>query len=345
MNRFSKILRRTICLFGLCLLVAAGSETGCKSSEASRIMSVTGPIAAASLGATLPHEHIMVDFVGAERVSRERYDSEQVFAAVLPYLQALSNSGCKALFECTPAYLGRDARMLRRLSLASGVTLITNTGYYGAANDIAVPDFAYRETASQLAARWLKEWREGIDGTDIRPGFIKIAVDDGPLSPIDRKLVEAAVLTHLGSGLTIASHTGNQAAGEEQLEILQKAGVHPSAWIWVHAVREGTSAEAVIRAARLGAWVEFDKIGLGDDSGVIQRLLEMKREHLLGQVLLSQDAGWYHVGEPNGGSFRPYDYFFKTFVPQLMKADITQQEITLLTVTNPAHAFSIGVRR
>ena len=38
---------------------------------------------------------------------------------------------------------------------------------------------------------------------------------------------------------------------------------------------------------------------------------------LLGRILVSQDAGWYHVGEPGGGSYRGYTSLFTDFVPLL----------------------------
>ena len=38
----------------------------------------------------------------------------------------------------------------------------------------------------------MREFEEGIDGTGIRPGFIKIAVNPGPLIPIQQKMVRAA---------------------------------------------------------------------------------------------------------------------------------------------------------
>ena len=60
--------------------------------------------------------------------------------------------------------------LLRRLSEATGLHILTNTGYYGAANDIAIPKHAYDETAAQIAARWTAEARDGIEGTGIRPG-------------------------------------------------------------------------------------------------------------------------------------------------------------------------------
>jgi predicted metal-dependent phosphotriesterase family hydrolase len=59
-----------------------------------------------------------------------------------------------------------------------------------------------------ILTTWLGEWTNGIDKTGIRPGFIKLAVDGGGLSKIDRKLIRAAAQTHLSSGLAIAVHTG-----------------------------------------------------------------------------------------------------------------------------------------
>jgi phosphotriesterase-related protein len=62
------------------------------------------------------HEHILVDFIGAAEVSRSRYDASAVFNAVLPHLKQARRLGCETLVECTPAYLGRDPHLLRRLS-------------------------------------------------------------------------------------------------------------------------------------------------------------------------------------------------------------------------------------
>ena len=111
--------------------------------------------------------------------------------------------------ECTPAYLGRDPVLLQRLSRAASLQILTNTGYYGAANDKFLPPHAFTESADQLAARWIREARDGIDGTGVRPAFMKIGVDAGPLSAVDEKLVRAAARTHRATGLPIYSHTGN----------------------------------------------------------------------------------------------------------------------------------------
>ncbi len=307
------------------------------------IMTVTGPIAASDAGRMLAHEHVLVDFIGADKVSRDRYNTDEVAEIMLPYLKRVRKAGCRTLVECTPAYLGRDPLLLKRLSEASGVQLVTNTGYYGAVNDKFLPPHAFSETAQQLATRWLEEWRSGIEGTSIRPGFIKIAVDKGPLSPVDRKLVQAAALTHLQSGLTIASHTTDGKAALEQLAILRQESASPSAWIWVHAHTE-KDPEIHVQAARAGAWLEFDGINPKSVERHVELVLFMKGQGLLDHVLVSQDAGWYHVGEPRGGKVRPYDTLFDEFLPALRKAGLTEQEIGQVIEENPQKAFSVHVR-
>lgn len=142
------------------------------------------------------HEHVMVDFVGAKKISPGRYDPNEVFQKALPHLKELKSLGCETLVDCTPNYIGRDPELLRRLSKATGLHIITNTGLYGAADDKYVPRFAYTESADELAARWVQESEDGIPPAGIRPGFMKIGVDSGPLSVIDAKLVTAAARTH-----------------------------------------------------------------------------------------------------------------------------------------------------
>src|SRR5262249_58798259 len=46
------------------------------ADEKPRAMTVRGPIPPGAMGPTLPHEHVLVDFVGAKQASRDRYDAE-----------------------------------------------------------------------------------------------------------------------------------------------------------------------------------------------------------------------------------------------------------------------------
>jgi phosphotriesterase-related protein len=307
------------------------------------VMTVRGRINADQLGATLMHEHVMVDFIGADKVSRDRYDPEQVFGAALPHLKRAAELGCRSFVDCTPAWLGRDVSVLHRLSVATGLNIITNTGYYGARKHVFIPAHAFKESAAQLAGRWTREFERGIDGSKIKPGVIKIGVDAGPLSEINGKLVAAAALTSLRTGLTIGSHTGDGVAAMQQLDILEKQGVSPKAFIWIHAQSE-KDKELHVRAAKRGCWVEFD----GVNNNSVQRHLDLVKSladaGFLDHTLISMDAGWYHIGEPGGGNYRGYESLFTEFLPALRK-DFSEAQVERLMVGAPQEALALRVRR
>ena len=257
----------------------------------------------------------------------------------LPFLINLRQSGCKTFVECTPAFLGRDVELLSRLAEMSGLQILTNTGYYGAVDGKYLPEHAFREDARQLAARWIREAGEGIEGSEILPGFIKIGVNKGPLNEMDRKLVEAAALTHKKTGLSISSHTGDGAAAMDQISILKSFGVHSGAFRWVHAQNE-TNMDMHIEAAKSGAWIEFDGINEKSADVHIRYLINMKKHKMLGQCLISQDSGWYHVGEENGRAYRKYTYLFEQFLDALTTQGFSRRESKMLLVrTSTSAAF------
>jgi phosphotriesterase-related protein len=318
------------------------AERGIPDARALKIQTVRGPILASELGRTLPHEHVLVDFIGADAVSPSRYKADQVFDSVLPHLKQIRELGAQSLFECTPNFLGRDAQLLRRLSEATGLNLVTNTGLYGARQNKFIPRYAQVEIPQQLAARWIGESRDGIEKTGVRPGFIKSGIDtDVSLSGIHRNLIAAAALTHAATGLTIAVHTG-RGPGLAELDVLRDHRVAPSAFIWVHA--HGARDDDIFAAADRGAWLSFDGLNPSSLTRHLHLCLQMKKRGHLSRVLLSHDAGWFDPAKPNGGEFRPFDLLFTKFIPMLRENGFADAEIDQLTIRNPADAFAIRAR-
>jgi phosphotriesterase-related protein len=316
-------------------LAAAASMPGAER----QVQTVTGPVPVSKLGTTLMHEHVMVDFIGAGEVSPSRYNADEVFKTALPKLKELAGAGCRTLVECTPAYLGRDVALLQRLSKASGLNILTNTGYYGAANDKFVPKHAYTDSPAELAQRWIREAREGIAGTGIRPAFMKIGVDSGPLSAIDAKLIGAAALCSNETGLRMHVHTGNGVAAKSIYDMLTKLTVDPSAYVWVHAQSE-KDVFVHHELAMTKVWLEFDGINPKSAETHLKLIEAIAGKGDLSRVLISQDSGWYRVGEPGGGQFNGYTYLFKEFVPALKKRGFTDAQVKTLLVDNPARALT-----
>lgn len=330
-------------------LAVAGAALGWSvyDAPAGRLQTVTGPVAADRIGMCLPHEHLFSSF-GLDGVVLTPDETEAIFRSVSDYLQRVKQMGCTTIMDCTAAYFGRNPRLLKRLSEASGINILTNTGIYGAANDRYVPPFALDETADQLAARWVAEFRGGIDGTGIRPGFMKIGVDPAPLSAIDQKLLRAACRTHKQTGLTIACHTsgsdqpdGAARTALDELAIIRAEGVKPDAWIWVHAQNCPDSA-VHINVARQGGWVSFDGLQDGQLDKHLRLVSAMEAAGLLGRVLLSHDGNSFRIR--NTDTMRPYHLLFEQFIPMLRQAGFSGADIRQMTVTNPAEAFAVRTR-
>lgn len=315
-----------------------------------RIMTVTGPIDVNLMGKTLEHEHVVVDFIGAEKVKQPQYPLKQALDSLLPYFINLKERGVQTLIECTPKYIGRDVLLLKSISEQSGLNLLTNTGYYAAANKNYLPAHAYTESAEQLADKWMNEWENGIDGTGIRPGFIKLGVGKNQLDTVEQKIVQAGALTHLRTGLKIAIHTGSALAANDEVDILEKIGVAPRALIVVHS--QNMSSEEQIEIIKRGAYVSLD--GIKDDVASTDKylrfLLTIKNQNLLHKTLISQDAYWSvmqnisgRIGFERHGS--PYSAIFDVLIPKLRKNGFTPEDLDQLLIKNPAEAYKIEVCR
>lgn len=314
-------------------------------------MTVNGLIDADQMGFTLVHEHLFADLRSVEEQSENiiDVDIDEVLEVVLPHLQAIRSLGCRTLIDCTATHLGRHPALIKRLSDASGLHMLTVTGNYLSADGRFVPPYVINASVKELANRWIDEWRNGIGGTGVRPGLLKLGMNGGPLSDLEKKALHAAAITHQRTGLPIAVHIGpwrpvdrgfNAISAAEQLATLKQMNVSPSAWIWVHAQNEMDRIHHV-QAARQGAWTSFD--GLANDTVEVhlECVAHMRSEGLLNRVLVSHDAGWYNADQPRGGTFRSFDTVFKTFIPALRERGFAQSEIDQIFLINPAEAFEI----
>ncbi|MFC4874632.1 phosphotriesterase family protein [Negadavirga shengliensis] len=327
-------------VFGLLLFIIPLNKSW---SQENMIMTVKGSILPEQLGTTLIHEHILVDFIGASEIKRARWNSSEVAEVTLPYLKEAKDLSINSLIDCTPAYLGRDPLLLYELSDKAGLHILTNTGYYGAVDNKYLPAHAFSESVEQLAERWVSEWKHGIEGTEIRPGFIKIGVNNGPLSEIHQKLIRAAALTHLRTGLVIASHTGPYLPAKQQIQVLLEEGVSPEAFIWVHAQAEKDYSKHTEMAGK-GVWISLDGINEDNLHEYLEMAQHLKQNGLTHKMLISHDAGWYSPGEESGGDFRPFSTITRKFIPLLLENGWEEADIRQLLEKNPAKAFAVRVR-
>lgn len=301
---------------------------------------VNGPTPISNIGFALSHEHIMSNF-GKDISETSEYDEAALLNQVIPYLEKIKSLGVNTIFDCTTAYFGRRVDLLQTIGDSTGLQIITNTGFYGAVDDRYVPEIAYNSTPEEISELWVDEFENGIDGTNIKPGFIKLAFNDGTPSEIDKRLFKAGIITHLETGMTLAVHTGNNpGAVEKQLNLLQQYGVSPEAWIWTHA-HTSDNLDLLVEIAQKGGWISLDRVNTSNIQSTVDWLQRFKSEKLLHKILLSHDGN----GFPGGGDIRPFEAIMNDLIPAFQENNFTDEEINQLFVQNPKKAFSINIRK
>jgi phosphotriesterase-related protein len=185
---------------------------------------------------------------------------------------------------------------------------------------------------------------EGIEGTAIRAGFIKLAMsDDGPTALEIRNLKAAAKASQI-TGAVIASHTIGGKVARKEMDVLEEAGLDLRRFIWVHAQTE-TDLTVLLEAAQRGEYLEFDSVGAPYQSqtDLLETTLALIEAGYIDQILLSHDAGWYNPARPNGlpdEGYRGYTALTKEFLPALLERGVTEEQVRLITVNNPSRAFA-----
>ena len=328
----------------VCILFMSAFFCCCESNENQPfIQDVNGPHELDFTRKWLSHEHILVDFIGADSIQPNTWNHDSILKAVMPYLDEIKEFNVDYFVDATPNYLGRDVLLLEKIAVKSGLRILTNTGLYGARDNKFIPSFAREMTAEQLAALWIDEFENGIDGSSIRPGFIKIGVDaSDPLDGMHQKLVKAAAFTHLATGLTIASHTGEAIGLWPQLTLLKEMGVSPESFIWVHAQNEENN-ESYLQAAEMGCWISLDGVGWELEQH-IEKIVFAKKNGILDRILISHDSGWYDPQKENQ-TINPYTAIFEKLYPELKSRGFTEEEFNQLMCVNPSMAYAIKIRK
>lgn len=308
------------------------------------LQTVRGPVPVEGLGLILPHEHLFTDLRGPLTPGHAQADPEAVIRVLSPYLAAAHAAGVTALVECSTVGVGRNVTVLHRLAEVTPIHIVAPTGVY---RDACIPPPLREMEAEPLAELWIRELTEGIEGTGIRAGFIKIAVSDEGITPLEERNLQAAARASRETGAVVASHTIGGANARREMDILEAAGLDLHRFIWVHAQSE-PDRSVHLEAARRGAYVEFDTVGapFQAQDALMEDVLALIEAGYAEHVLLSHDAGWYDASQPDGrpaeGGIRGFTALVDEFIPALRARGVSDEWLRLITVTNPARAFAFN---
>jgi phosphotriesterase-related protein len=302
------------------------------------LVTTLGPRTADDVGMLLPHEHVFVDLRTWDQPGYADADPAAVVALMAPEIERARASGVTAIVECSTVGVGRRADIDRAVSEATGFPLVVPTGIY---REPWVPDWAHRASEDDLYEWMHTELAHEIEGTGVPAGWIKLSAGDDGLTSVEAKILRAAARAAKATGCVIGSHTTRGSVVRRQLEIIERLGVSPDRFIWIHTQAE-PDVDIHLEMGRRGCWIEYDAIGSDDfdDEFFVERIERVLDAGLGGRLLLSQDRGSYDPAQPGGGTPRPYTYLGERFLPRLRAAGIDEAQIIGLTHRNPFDAFA-----
>ncbi len=307
------------------------------------VETVTGPVAASELGFTLSHEHVIVGFPGIKQTYPELMDWEGIESGGIEKLSEAHAEGLNTIMDATPFELGRDVLMLKRVSEGSGVNIIASTGTY-----VDIPRLIWFTHPDRMAAVYMREIIEGIEGTGIKAGMIKVAANNYELSDAEVMVLRAASRASNETGIPITTHTQPQnRVGEPQWRVFAEEGVDPARVCIGHS-SDSTEFDYLEGLAREGVFLGMDELPghqlnepWREKCDMIKRLID---SGFAGQLMLSHD--WsikkhpddsWGASEEKHALVNPDDYAFvgRNVLPYLREQGVDEEAIRLMTVENP----------
>ena len=313
------------------------------------VNTVLGTIDSSEMGFTLPHEHLIDSSAGIRISYGELELRDRALEMALEDFHKAKAGGVDTVVEVSPMDLGRDVALMKEVSQETGVNFVCCTGCW-----LDIPRSFWWRDKEFIADLWVREIEEGIDGTGIKAGIIKVATSD-PITDHEELMLRASARTHLRTGVPITTHTPPMSrVGERQVQILTEEGVEPQN-IYVGHINQTLDPDYHRELARLGVWLGWDinnPLGRPHLPPWEQRAEYLKSlldEGITSNMMLSHD--WNVVLSRLGTSGFPlrdenpdgFLWLSRAFIPKLQELGVSEAAVDQMMVANPRRHFE-GVK-
>jgi len=345
-----EFLKRT----ALAGVAAAMSRPAVAAVPGRMAQTVLGPLDASKLGFTLPHEHIADGPYVLTRWPKAWGGRTEFVAQFVDKLKRVRTAGVSTIVDLTTYDVGRDIRFLEEVSLKSGLHVIASTGqrFLPPTSHVSMP----AHTVEGLTAFFQKEIEQGIDGTSIKAGVIKIGIVGQAPTALEEIGLRAAARASKATGAPIRIHTrAAEHAGATHAVILENEGTNPARVSFDHSDDSG-DMDYFLGLVRRGYSLGMDHVHRGnspDFKPSFERRVECIKllvdAGFAGKVFLSQDSEfggsllpeatkeWRETIDPPDGML----FTTRKLIPYLKQIGVSDHDIHTMTVENPRYFFSL----
>jgi phosphotriesterase-related protein len=299
------------------------------------------------------HEHLLIGYPGhhVDWVNPGPARRERVQRCV-DRIEEIKALGISALLDPCPTDLGRDVELMAEVAQRTRFHLICATGLYKEAEGATAYwkfKMNFGSVVDAMADLFIRELTEGVAGTGIRAGIIKVGTGHGTLTDYEKAVFEAAAKASVETGAPITTHTDHGRFGDDQQAFLTGHPVPAHKIVIGHSC--GTSDAAYHEGiARNGSYLGFDRFGLDllhPDAERVASLARLVKAGFGRQIVVSHDSVWCWAGQPfplpiveqMEKVWNP-SHFCTRIVPQLRDAGVSDAQIDALLLDNPRRFFA-----
>lgn len=277
-------------------------------------------------------------------------------------LKAFKKVGGNAVCDGSPIGLRGDVQDLKKASELADVHIVCATGLYHAA--VQPKEFMIK-SEKELITYFEKEINDGIDGTKIKPGFFKCALNilnpDNTLHELELKALRACAKAAANNGMSVHIHTAVPITCDHILQginiAVKECGMKPDKLYIMHldaylrtpanvsdyysnieTVRT-VSTEFQTKVLETGVNIGFDSWGmlfdtLPDDYDRLKGLVDLLKKGYASQIVLGHDIYDKSRGVTYG--YSGFTRFAGFVLPRLKRLGFQEDVINKLTTENPA---------
>jgi phosphotriesterase-related protein len=308
------------------------------------INTLRGPVDTADLGRTLMHEHVAIRTPGIGENWPDLWDEDGCTEAAHQKFTALESRGIGTIVDLTTADMGRDIQYLQRVAEGTGINIVLASGIYW-----TVPRYWVGRDADALAAAFVRDITEGIQGTEVKAGIIKLASDQAAngVDEVNEKCLRAGARAHRQTGVPIATHNGPPELGREQQRIFKDEGVDLNR-VQIGHVGDTTDTDYLKELMDNGSYVGMDRFGLDQILSFEDRVATVAslcNDGFVERIVLSHDASccldW--IPDPSVLEERVPNWHFNHIsddvVPALRELGVTEAQVDRMLIDNPRTLF------
>jgi phosphotriesterase-related protein len=253
------------------------------------VQTVQGAIDAQDLGIVLAHEHVRFRDEAVSEQWPGRYDDQLELDAAVVAVRAAGEHGVRTIVDATAMFGGRDVGFMKRVAEETGVRIVACTGIY---SYDYLPHYFENRDVDVMADHFVEDIERGVQGTEIRAGFLKCAADAAGVTENVEKIHRAVARASLQTGAPIMAHSMPAVGtGPRQVEIFKEEGVDLSRVQIAHC---GDSEDIGYIESLLaeGVYVGLDRYGLEMYLPIDKRnatTAELLRRGHAERLIISQD--------------------------------------------------------